>query len=178
MGVALLRRSTKNSRNKDAAPELLDVLEGLFPDLVERFTWGWASSNDVHYFPTGEIDVLFEANKSQKERRKILAKFSGFDIETHPDIPIDLKENENQEFISQSRDILRDMIALIGSMLGSSPQNVAECLAPVIDEIIKVRTMYRQQKKWAEADDLRNCLERANIVLEDTKDGSRWHLKK
>jgi peptidase E len=84
------------------------------------------------------------------------------------------QELENPEFISQSREIYREMIVLIGSKLASSLLVETECLAPLVDEIINLRNMFRQQKKWVEADALRVCLERVNIVIEDTKDGTLW----
>ena len=83
---------------------------------------------------------------------------------------------ENPEFISQARDALRDMIVLFGTSLGASPCNTAESLAPVIEHLINLRNQFRQTKKWAEADAIRDSLMKANIVIEDTDDGSRWHV--
>ena len=83
---------------------------------------------------------------------------------------------ENPEFISQARDVLRDMIVLFGTCLGASPRNTAQSLTPVVKHLIKLRNQFRQTKKWEEADAIRDCLIKANIVIEDTDDGSRWHL--
>ena len=83
---------------------------------------------------------------------------------------------ENPEFISQARDALRDMIVLFGTSLGASPCNTAESLTPVIEHLINLRNQFRQTKKWAEADAIRDSLMKANIVIEDTDDGSRWHM--
>ena len=83
---------------------------------------------------------------------------------------------ENPEFISQARDILRDMIVLFGTSLAVAPGNTADSLAPVVDHLIKIRDQFRKTSKWAEADSIRDCLLKANIVIEDTDDGSRWHV--
>ena len=87
------------------------------------------------------------------------------------------QELENAEFISQARDILRDMLAFLGTRLSSSPKSEAECLAPIVEQLLDLRERFRKQKKWQEADEVRTCLTQANIVIEDTKDGSRWRLK-
>lgn len=83
---------------------------------------------------------------------------------------------ENPEFISQARDILRDMIVLFGTSLAGAPGNTADSLAPVVDHLIKIRDQFRKTSKWEEADSIRDCLLKANIVIEDTDDGSRWHV--
>jgi peptidase E len=86
-------------------------------------------------------------------------------------------ELESEEFISQAREIERDMIAILGSQLASSSSNTIECIAPLVEELLKLRTQFRVQQKWQEADAIRDCLVRLRIEIEDTKDGSQWQLK-
>jgi len=88
------------------------------------------------------------------------------------------QEGEHDEFISQAREILRDMVALIGARLAEAPQSTGPCLAPVLEELLKLRSLFRDEKKWSEADALRDSLARANILIEDTRQGPRWQLKK
>jgi len=83
---------------------------------------------------------------------------------------------ENPEFISQARDILRDMIVLFGTSMADAPCNTADSLAPVVEQLVNIRNQFRQTKKWTEADAIRDCLLKANIVIEDTDGGSRWHV--
>jgi len=87
------------------------------------------------------------------------------------------QELESEELVTQAREVERDMIALLGSQLASSPSSTTECIAPLVEELLTLRLQFRQQKKWSEADAIRDCLARLNIVIEDTKDGSRWRLK-
>lgn len=86
-------------------------------------------------------------------------------------------ELESEEFITQAREVERDMIALLGAHLASSPSSTAERLAPLVEELLALRLGFRRQKKWQEADSIRDCLSRLNIVIEDTKEGSRWQIK-
>ena len=83
---------------------------------------------------------------------------------------------ENEEFITQARDTLRDLIVLLGTELASSPKNEAECLTPLVDALLKLRQNFRANKQWAEADAIRDILYRVDITVEDAKNGSRWQL--
>ncbi|MBW3018035.1 cysteine--tRNA ligase, partial [Candidatus Woesearchaeota archaeon] len=47
-----------------------------------------------------------------------------------------------------------------------------------IQELIDEREAARKRKDWARADEIRNKLEKAGIVLEDTPKGVRWKKKK
>ncbi|NIQ38791.1 MAG: type 1 glutamine amidotransferase-like domain-containing protein [Proteobacteria bacterium] len=83
---------------------------------------------------------------------------------------------ENEEFISQAREILRELIVLIGTRLELSPKDRTDCLAPLVQELMRLREKFRRKKQWQEADAIRDSLKRAEIVLEDTKDGPKWRL--
>ena len=84
---------------------------------------------------------------------------------------------ENEDFISQAREVLRDLIVLFGMKLETSPKDKAECLAPVIEELLSLRQKFRENKKWKEADAIRKSLERGEVIIEDTEEGPRWRLK-
>jgi cysteinyl-tRNA synthetase len=83
---------------------------------------------------------------------------------------------ESEEFVSQARDTLRELIVSLGANLESSPMDKAECVAPLVEEMAKLRNEFRQQKKWKVADAIRDGLQRAGILLEDTKEGTRWRV--
>jgi hypothetical protein len=83
---------------------------------------------------------------------------------------------EHPEFISQAREILRDLVVSLGVKLGGTPGDKADCLAPLVDELLRLRERLRQSKQWREADAIRESLERVEIVVEDTREGSRWRL--
>lgn len=84
---------------------------------------------------------------------------------------------ESAEFISQARDILREMIVTLGTTVGSSTRDPSESLAPLVEELLALRERFRKRKEWQEADSIRDCLERAKIILEDTPEGPRWRAK-
>jgi len=84
------------------------------------------------------------------------------------------EELESQEFISQAREILRDMIIALGTGITDATRQAAECLAPLVEGLLALRNKYRRQNKWEEADGIRRCLMNARIIIEDTKEGSQW----
>jgi peptidase E len=83
---------------------------------------------------------------------------------------------ENPEFITQAREILRELIVALGCKLACAPRDKAECLGPLVAELLHLREKFRSNKQWREADAIRETLERAQIAVEDTREGSRWRL--
>jgi cysteinyl-tRNA synthetase len=45
-----------------------------------------------------------------------------------------------------------------------------------VEELLSLRDHLRAEKRWAEADMLRDCLQRADVVVEDTSRGARWRV--
>jgi hypothetical protein len=86
------------------------------------------------------------------------------------------RDLESEEFIAQAREILREMIVFLGVKLESSPRDETVKSAPLVNELVGLRERFRQERKWQEADAIRQCLQRVNIFVEDTKDGPRWRL--
>jgi len=84
---------------------------------------------------------------------------------------------ESEEFISQARDTLRELIVSLGVKLESSPRSKAECIGPLVEELLELRQKLRRKKQYQEADAIRESLHRADVIVEDIKDGSRWRLK-
>jgi peptidase E len=83
---------------------------------------------------------------------------------------------ENEEFITQARDTLRELIAVLGTRLAAAPRSETDCLEPLVQQLLGVRETFRQQKQFEAADAIRDSLQRANIIIEDTETGSRWRL--
>jgi peptidase E len=83
---------------------------------------------------------------------------------------------ENEESIPPARERLREWVALLGSSLSSSPRSTGDCLGPLVEELLALRDDLRRRKRWQEADALRDCLQRARVVVEDTAAGARWRI--
>ena len=87
-----------------------------------------------------------------------------------------MKDLESEEFISQARDLYRELIVMMGHRLTSAPQSKEACISGLVEEILKIRERFRREKRWEDADTLRDTLKRAGVVVEDTPDGPRWRL--
>jgi peptidase E len=86
------------------------------------------------------------------------------------------RDSENEEFIIQARDTLRELIAVLGTRLAAAPRSEADCLTPLVEQLLDVRERFRQHRQFGAADAIRDSLQRANIIIEDTQKGSRWRL--
>ncbi len=87
------------------------------------------------------------------------------------------QDKQDPGAVSQAREFLREFIVLLGTRLASAPGSCQECLEPLVEELLALRALFRRNNKWQEADEVRDCLRRARIEVEDTKEGSRWRLE-
>jgi len=81
---------------------------------------------------------------------------------------------EDEETISEAREILRDLLVLIGAELDASPADRNECLSSLVEPLLALRETFRKNREWEAADHIRDALLKADIVIEDTQDGTRW----
>ena len=119
------------------------------------------------------VEAAFHAGLEKHEPQMMTSMLLELDRiiwQSHQDL-------ESAEFISQAREILREMIVLLGAQLDSAPLDETTCLNPLVTEMLELRERFRQGKKWPEADAVRESLQRVNIMVEDTQDGPRWHLQ-
>jgi hypothetical protein len=87
------------------------------------------------------------------------------------------KDLEDEELISQAREIFRELIVMIGVRLSAGPSDLKSRLSPLVNEMILLRESFRKNRQWTAADAIRDCLTRAGIVLEDTPEGARWRMR-
>ncbi|MBW2201602.1 MAG: hypothetical protein JRF71_12340 [Deltaproteobacteria bacterium] len=86
------------------------------------------------------------------------------------------KELENEAYISEAREILRDAIVLLGAKTVPSSRSIEATMAPLIDRLLQLREQFRKEEKWSDADRIRDALQDADIFIEDTEDGFRWRI--
>ena len=135
---------------------------------TDTVTEGGAFWNQIHELETDFYEGL-ETHEAQKTTNALL--------ELDRIISQAQQDLENEEFITQARDTLRELIAILGTRLGTAPRSETDCLAPVVQQLMDVREQFRKQKLFDEADAIRDSLQRANIIIEDAEDGSRWRLR-
>jgi cysteinyl-tRNA synthetase len=83
---------------------------------------------------------------------------------------------EGDETVFQAREILRDLMVVLGARLDQAPGSRLDCMRPLIGAFIQLRDKLRSDRQWDAADAVRDALARAGVVVEDTPEGTRWHL--
>lgn len=85
-------------------------------------------------------------------------------------------ELNDPDAISDAREVLREMVVLLSARLATAPGSAEECMGPLLEGLLALRSQWRDQEMWAEADAIRDCLQSMQIVIEDRPEGSRWRL--
>jgi len=83
---------------------------------------------------------------------------------------------ENPEFVSQGRELYREMIVLAGTGIDRAATVIPRKFEGLIRDLVELRERYRREKRWPEADQIRSLLHNTGVVLEDTPEGPRWNL--
>jgi cyanophycinase-like exopeptidase len=181
LGNVTLRRDGSELILKKNTVVSLDVLKGLWltrttkplvkpqeapaaaqPDSRADSFW-----DDIH-----DLESNFEAAQEARDAERMSASILDLDRL----IWKSSRDLESEEFVSQARELLREWVVMLGTYLSTSSRSIDECLGPLVEELLKLRDALRREKRWEEADALRDCLQRARVIVEDTGAGVRWRI--
>ena len=84
-----------------------------------------------------------------------------------------VNENSSLEFVKIASDSIRKLCDVLGLAFDAEQ----EALDSDIEELIKERQDARKAKNFQRADEIRAQLDNMGIVLEDTREGVKWHRK-
>lgn len=153
-GIKRLYNAINDSkcRNVDESLDLNDLEE--YKEFVE------AMDDDLN--TSKALAVLFDlANKLNKEPNSrnltLLTRLSGV-------LGFDFKKAE------LSDEEINEKVSLIASRLGLILNNM--------DEILTLRKTARENKDWGLADKIRIAFDEVGIVLKDSKEGTKWEMKR
>jgi cysteinyl-tRNA synthetase len=85
-----------------------------------------------------------------------------------------LKEGLSSEASKRALDFLLEVDDLLG-LFPNTAESSSGLTDAEIDALVVARTQARTEKDWARADEIRDQLSQAKIVLEDGPDGVHWH---
>jgi hypothetical protein len=88
-----------------------------------------------------------------------------------------LRENESPELISQAREVLRELIVFSGILVAPAAAGHRPDPGPIIDDLLRWREELREQQRWELADRIRDILDHCGVLVEDAREGTRWHFK-
>jgi peptidase E len=76
--------------------------------------------------------------------------------------------------VEHGRQLFRELLVALAALAGPEKREQGPGLREVIDALIAARQRLRQKQNWVAADELREALAGAGIVIEDTEAGSNW----
>ena len=82
-------------------------------------------------------------------------------------------ENSSKAFLNAAKEEITKLCDILGIIVTKE----AEILDEEIDNLIKERQQARKDKNFARADEIRDLLADKGIILEDTREGVKWHRK-
>ena len=68
------------------------------------------------------------------------------------------------------------MIVKLGALATRGAQDPREVVGPYIDGLLAVREAARADRRFADADGIRDRLVDLGVEIRDTPDGTQWHL--
>lgn len=148
----------------DAPPESVSITETASPETTGRKDV-WRPIEDL----TDKVQTLLGADQVEPATQALL------DLERHLARTHD--QLEERSATGAAREVLRSLIALFGTRLAERPASRHSCLAPLVDRLLELRVQLRAQKQFGMADAIRDTLQKAGVVAEDTPEGTRWHLE-
>lgn len=124
----------------------------------------WSSVHDVRsdFLQSMKGDALKRATSALLELDRLLWQAAG--------------NNEDPERIAQARDLFREQLAELGTRRAPTGAILKKTLEPLIDSLLLSRQTLRQCRQYEAADALRDALQTAGIIVEDTDAGYRWQL--
>ena len=88
-------------------------------------------------------------------------------------INVKTQDGANKEELKEAYDTLCEL----GSVLGILTKTKETSLDEEVEDLIRQRTEARKAKNFALADEIRDKLLSMDIILEDTREGVKWHRK-
>ena len=87
------------------------------------------------------------------------------------------RDSLESDELDRARATLRSMVVRLGEAAGSGLRDPREVVAPFIEALLAARRRAREDRRWAEADALRQRLLEAGVEVKDTPEGTSWDLR-
>lgn len=86
-------------------------------------------------------------------------------------INLNMDENSSSGYLTA----IKDEIVMLTDICGLTVEKKEESLDEQVEALIAERQAARKEKNFARADEIRNQLSEMGIILEDTREGVKWH---
>jgi cyanophycinase-like exopeptidase len=78
--------------------------------------------------------------------------------------------------LDRGRATLRSMVVRLGEAAEAGVRDPRDVVAPFVDALLAARRSARSERRWSEADDIRDRLLAAGVEVRDTPDGTEWQV--
>jgi cyanophycinase-like exopeptidase len=78
--------------------------------------------------------------------------------------------------LARGRSVLRSMIVRLGDVAQVGVRDPRETVAPLVEALLSARRRAREERRWGEADAIRDSLVDAGVEVRDTPSGTEWEL--
>ena len=87
------------------------------------------------------------------------------------------RDSLESDELDRARAALRSMVARLGEAAERGLRDPRELVAPFVEALLAARRQARAERRWADADVLRDRLVDAGIEVKDTPEGTSWELR-
>ena len=87
------------------------------------------------------------------------------------------RDSLESDELDRARAALRSMVVRLGEAAESGLRDPRELVSPFVEALLVARRQAREQRRWADADALRDRLVDAGIEVKDTPEGTSWDLR-
>jgi hypothetical protein len=78
--------------------------------------------------------------------------------------------------LDRGRAALRSMVVRLGEAAEAGLREPRDVVAPFVDALLAARQSARAEKRWGDADDIRDRLLAAGVEVRDTPEGTEWQV--
>jgi cyanophycinase-like exopeptidase len=78
--------------------------------------------------------------------------------------------------LDRGRAALRSMVVRLGEAAEAGVRDPRQVVAPFVDALLEARARARADRRWADADELRDALVAAGVEVRDTPEGTEWQV--
>ena len=121
----------------------------------------------------GARQAAFDAAVADRDGRGAVAAALGLDDDLAAWAADTLQSDERD----RGRAALRSMIVSLGDLAETGLQDPRRLLAPFVEMVLGRRRLAREERRFAEADALRDELVSLGIEIQDTAEGTGWDLR-
>ena len=126
--------------------------------------------------PFLEALAATEASFADAVARRDVAAAVGCVLDLEAELAAWSADTFQSDELDRGRAALRSMIARLGELAGSAPAGRREVVAPFVEMLLERRAAAREERRWAEADLVRDRLLDLGLSVQDEPGGTTWDL--